>query len=116
MYVTLNVHRNLKQKVTQYKSIDGDFNIWISKPSYNSRGVGVFCFDQLKEVFPGGVHKRAMCPKIVQKYIERPFLINKRKFDMRQWVFVNSFDPLEVMVYNKAYLRICAKDFDINNH
>jgi tubulin monoglycylase TTLL3/8 len=55
-----------------------------------------------------------MCPKIVQKYIERPLLINKRKFDIRQWVYVNSFDPLEVMIYNQAYLRICSKEFDIS--
>ena len=54
-----------------------------------------------------------MCPKVVQKYIERPLLVKKRKFDLRQWVFVNSFDPLEIMVYKQAYLRICAKDFDI---
>jgi len=41
-------------------------------------------------------------------------LVNQRKFDIRQWVFVNSFDPFEVMVYSKAYLRICAKEFDID--
>ena len=55
-----------------------------------------------------------MCPKIFQKYIERPYLINNKKFDVRQWVFVSLFDPLEVFIYRKAYLRICAKDYDID--
>lgn len=59
-----------------------------------------------------------MCPKIVQKYIERPFLLEvdheKRKFDIRQWVFVSSFDPLQVFIYRKAYLRICGADFQMS--
>jgi tubulin monoglycylase TTLL3/8 len=60
-----------------------------------------------------------MCPKIVQKYIERPYLLrfgenDNRKFDIRQWVFVNSFDPLDVYIYRKAYLRICAQNYDVD--
>ena len=36
-----------------------------------------------------------------------------RKFDLRQWVYVNSFDPLSVFIYKKAYLRICGAHFDL---
>ena len=37
-----------------------------------------------------------------------------RKFDLRQWVYVNSFDPLHVFIYQKAYLRICGAHFDLS--
>ena len=37
-----------------------------------------------------------------------------RKFDLRQWVYVNSFDPLSVFIYKKAYLRICGAHFDLS--
>lgn len=114
MYQAYKIHNLMKRKFEQYRSIDGNSNVWISKPSYNARGVGIFCFNQMRDAFNGNQNKKQMCPKIVQKYIEKPFLLDKRKFDVRQWVFVSSFDPLEVFVYKKAYLRICGKDFDLD--
>lgn len=47
------MHKKLKRNLRQYKEIDGDNNVWISKPSYNARGVGIFCFDQLKDAYMG---------------------------------------------------------------
>lgn len=38
---------------------------------------------------------------------------DKRKFDVRQWVLVTSFEPLKFYVYKKAYLRICGSAFDL---
>ena len=58
---------------------------------------------------------------MVQKYIESPFCllggkIQKRtKFDFRQWVFVNSWEPLDVCVFSAAYLKLCSSAFDLNH-
>ena len=37
-----------------------------------------------------------------------------RKFDLRQWVYVNSFDPVSIFIYKKAYLRLCGSNFDLS--
>ena len=36
-----------------------------------------------------------------------------RKFDLRQWVYVNQFDPMNAFIYKKAYLRVCGAHFDL---
>lgn len=42
-------------------------------------------------------------------------LINKKKFDLRQWVLVACWDPLDVYVFDTAYLRLCSVDFSLTD-
>jgi len=59
--------------IPQYSIIDGVANVWVVKPSFNARGVGVYCTNTLKDIIQPGKKSGS---KVVQKYIERPFLIN----------------------------------------
>ena len=124
VYLTLKMHSALTQHVPQYSTVNGTQNVWICKPSYNARGFGIFLFNQKTE-FENTFTKKAPAPKVVQKYIERPLLLNGlglkkendlRKFDIRQWVLVTSIDPLEVYIYKDAYLRICGSHFDLKKY
>ena len=59
---------------------------------------------------PAGKKKRRY---LLQKYIERPMIINKRKFDIRQWVVVTSFKPgaVRCWFYLDAYLRFASREY-----
>lgn len=76
-------------------------NLWILKPTHLNRGRGIHVFkdlDTLKTLVKqyctgdkdGGETTQCGQMKfntfIIQKYIERPLLIHRRKFDIRVWV------------------------------
>lgn len=69
--------------------------------------------DNLEDILK--YQKQKQVQLIVQKYIENPLLINKKKFDIRQWVLVTSYDPLGIWFYEKNYVRFTAMDYDTSN-
>ena len=52
---------------------------------------------------------------IVQRYVERPLLLHKRKFDIRQWVLVTSINPLVIWMYSNYYLRFSSREYSNDN-
>ena len=106
----------LEKNLPQYK-LNGFRNIWIMKPSNLSRGRGVTCVDSLQPI-EQSLSATNDTGVIVQKYIENPLVIDRRKFDIRQWVLVTSLNPLIIYMWKEPYLRFGAEDYimdDLNN-
>ncbi|EQC33446.1 hypothetical protein SDRG_08960 [Saprolegnia diclina VS20] len=91
-------------------------NVWIVKPAGMSRGRGIRVFNQLHELLAyADVENHKECQWIVQKYIENPLLVCNRKFDIRQWVFVTSWNPLTVWFYMDCYLRFSSEEYQVDD-
>ena len=50
---------------------------------------------------------------ILQKYIEKPLLYHKRKFDLRIWVLLTH--KMEVFVFKEGHLKAASVEFDIKS-
>ena len=87
-------------------NIDGSRNVWVVKPSFASRGLDIYCANQIKDIIQVG---KKVQSKVVQKYIENPCLIDGYKFDVRQWVLVTSWEPLDAFVFDTAYMKVCGQ-------
>lgn len=125
IYEEYKLYRIIKEisKLFPQIIIEGEEGIWITKPSFNSRGRGIKCINKIKSIFKGELIQKS---KVVQKYIERPFLLllegkegnviklQKRKFDIRQWVLVTSFNPLNVYMFDSAYMKLCGSEYDLD--
>ena len=105
----------LRARLPQW-DLDGMHNIWIVKPAGKSRGRGIACYNSLPELRRHCQLERISPDEryIVQKYIECPLVIKRRKFDIRQWVLVTDWNPLTVYFYDVCYLRFCAEDFTLS--
>ena len=113
-----NFHNNELQN-----SINGSLgnNLWIVKPASKSRGRGIKVFKDLdkilKYIHVSSMNKSASPSSYsfqwtIQKYIENPLTIAQRKFDIRQWVLVQSFNPLIVWLYDDCYIRFAVEHYN----
>lgn len=103
------VLKELEEKNLQH-TIHGSRNAWIIKPASKSRGRGIEVKRELDEIFKATESEGYQW--ICQKYIEQPQLIHGYKFDIRQWVLVTDWNPLNVYIWQQPYLRFAGQKYD----
>ncbi|KAJ1441486.1 tubulin-tyrosine ligase/Tubulin polyglutamylase, partial [Ochromonadaceae sp. CCMP2298] len=89
-------------------------NMWIVKPAAKSRGRGISTFADLPKLLKyvdAGSGRYGGSQWVVQKYIENPLTIAKRKFDLRQWVVVTNWNPLTIYYYDECYARFGVDEY-----
>ncbi|PAV77631.1 hypothetical protein WR25_25482 [Diploscapter pachys] len=84
---------------------DAQAKLFIVKPCNSSRGQGIFFASQYSDVPPDS-------PLLVSRYLNRPYLIDGHKFDLRIYVAVTSFYPLVTYVFYDGLTRLASAKYD----
>ncbi|OMJ78863.1 hypothetical protein SteCoe_21216 [Stentor coeruleus] len=97
-------------------------NVWIIKPGENSnRGHGIqVCknLNDIKAAIKENIDIRTNQPRtyILQKYIEKPFLVQNRKFDIRCYALITCINGLmQAYFYTDGYIRTSCVEYNIND-
>jgi len=87
---------------------------WIMKPIGKAQGKGIFMFTKLKDIakwkteFRWKPENGDVEAYVVQRYIANPYLVGGKKFDMRIYALVTSYQPLKVYLYRRGFARFSA--------
>ncbi|XP_024394465.1 uncharacterized protein [Physcomitrium patens] len=96
-----------------------EVGVWIMKPVGKARGRGIFLFTRLSQISEWKKDHRWKIENpqvenyIVQRYIDNPYLIGGKKFDLRLYVCVLSYAPLKAYVYRSGFARFTIAHFTV---
>ncbi|KAH7331593.1 hypothetical protein KP509_20G042100 [Ceratopteris richardii] len=99
--------------VEEFKKNPG---VWIMKPVGKAQGKGIFLFTKLSQISEWKKGRwKTDTPQvenyIVQKYIDNPYLVGGKKFDLRIYVLVVSYAPLKAYLYRSGFARFTNSRF-----
>ncbi|XP_031617116.1 tubulin polyglutamylase TTLL4-like isoform X2 [Contarinia nasturtii] len=101
MPLTYILPQDIKKLKRLWQKFDQRNTKWIIKPPASARGTGIKVVSRWNQI-----PKRK--PIIVQKYIDRPLLINGSKFDLRLYVLVTSLNPLRAYMHTDGLARFAS--------
>lgn len=92
--------------------------VWIVKPGENSnrgKGIRLCSFSSISRLLKKAKHENGQAVTyIVQSYINRPFLYNNRKFDIRHFMMLTSVNGVvKAYWYKEGYIRTSSEVFDL---
>jgi len=78
---------------------------YIVKPEAMSQGRGIYLTKSPEDVDIGE-------RRVVQRYINDPYLIEGLKFDLRLYVLIYGCDPLRIYLYNEGLARLATEEYE----
>lgn len=93
--------------------------MWIMKPVAGAQGKGIFLFKKLKDIQEwkkkGKSADSETQPYVVQSYVSHPYLIGGKKFDIRLYVLVTSFRPLNAWMHREGFARFSHSRYSLDS-
>ncbi len=70
----------------------------------SARGQGIRLLNRIDQI-----PKKRAC--VIQKYLSNPHLIDDLKYDLRIYVYVASYDPLRIYLFNDGLTRFASRKY-----
>ena len=77
----------------------------IVKPEASCQGKGIYLTREIEDI-----DLDEHC--VVQEYINKPFLMERMKFDLRLYVLVLGIDPLRIYLSREGLARLSTKMYE----
>eukprot|EP00758_Cryptobia_borreli_P009611 Tbor_TRINITY_DN5494_c0_g4::TRINITY_DN5494_c0_g4_i2::g.24866::m.24866/K16603/TTLL9; tubulin polyglutamylase TTLL9 len=111
--------------------------VWIMKPPAKAQGKGIFLFTKMSQIsewrkdyaykYKNGMDAKdqgsgggagasavsALEPYLAQRYIDNPHLVGGKKYDLRIYVMVTSWNPMMVWLHRTGFARFCHHRFSM---
>lgn len=85
--------------------------MWLVKPASANQGKGIQVFRMMRDINDYIYRSNSQTKSwVVQKYVEKPFLFNGRKFDVRVWAIVT--EDFRIYFYKPGYLRTSSAEYN----
>lgn len=82
--------------------------VLIVKPEASCQGKGIYLTREISDIPPD-----SQC--VVQHYIDKPFLMERMKFDLRLYVLVLGVEPLRIFLSKEGLARLSTKTYEAVN-
>lgn len=80
--------------------------MWMIKPVASSRGRGIRLMTNIDTI-----PKRCL----LSHYIDKPHLINNKKYDLRLYIVITGFQPLKIYLYDEGLVRFASEDYKVDD-
>ncbi|KAL6749379.1 tubulin tyrosine ligase-like family, member 9 [Haematococcus lacustris] len=107
--LTFVVPSEYRMFVEEFKRSQGT---WIMKPIGKAQGQGIFLFNKLSQISDWRRDhtwrpddEEAPETYLAQRYVDAPYLVGGKKFDLRIYALVTSYSPLRVFLYRSGFAR-----------
>jgi len=85
---------------------------FIAKPSKGRGGDGIILLKKFTDLPKSAFHHEFL----VQRYVDNPLILDKKKFDCRLYVLIRGVDPVEAYLCDEGLARFCTHNYKKPDH
>ena len=85
--------------------------IFISKVAQSSHGFGCSIIRRHSDL-PENTKLTSSKKRVVQEYLNKPFLMDGKKHDLRVYVAIVSYEPFVAFINEEGLARFCTEDYE----